>query len=256
MKAVDADLLVAIVTLSLALTPAVFALVRRLASRKPPTMPEAHFSGTQCNVLLIGFGRFGQTVAQLLLARGLEVTAIDRDVEAIQAATRFGFHVYYGDGTRLDVLRSAGAEQADLIAVCIDHKRATLKIVEICKEHFPDAKLYVRANDRRHALELASMDVDYQIREIFNSAVAFGVAALKEVGTSNQLADDIEADMRRRDTERFERQRGEGFHSGRHLMHTRPAVQPEPLREPNREGRIINENKGADEEHEDEIRPS
>ena len=160
------------------------------------------------------------------------------DVDAIQAATRFGFQVYYGDGTRLDVLRAAGAEHASLIAVCIDHKRATMKIVDIVKEHFPQAKLHVRSHDRRHSLELIAKDVDYQVRETFGSAIAFGVAALLGLGATVEEAEEIEADMRTRDAERFERQRAEGLQGGRDLMHTRP-VQPEPLTMPRREGRVV-----------------
>ena len=85
---------------------------------------------------MIGFGRFGQIVNQVLLTQGIEATVIDNDVERIRDAGRFGLQVYYGDGTRLDVLRAAGADKAEMICICVDHPEATMKIVEIIHANF------------------------------------------------------------------------------------------------------------------------
>lgn len=116
---------------------------------------------------MIGFGRFGQVVSQAVLARDADVTIIDNDVDMSQSAEGFGFKVYYGDGARLDVLRALGAERARAIAVCIDEKDATHRVVELCKESFPQARLLVRSFDRQHSLQLITACVDYQLRETF-----------------------------------------------------------------------------------------
>ena len=122
-------------------------------------------------MLLIGFGRFGQIVSQCLLAEDIDVTTIDNDAEMIQAAARFGFKVYYGDGTRLDVLRAAGrrpgAADRGMRRQARDrrpHRRAGPGA------NFPARKLFVRSFDRGHTLELLAQGVDYQMRETFASA--------------------------------------------------------------------------------------
>src|SRR5262249_56044322 len=94
------------------------AAIARFGRRKEH--PTDDFDGVRGSVLMVGFGRFGQIVAQIFVAEGVDVTAIDNDPEMIEAATRFGFKVYYGDGSRLDVLRAAGAGEARLIALCND----------------------------------------------------------------------------------------------------------------------------------------
>ncbi|MFX7412364.1 NAD-binding protein, partial [Acinetobacter baumannii] len=94
--------------------------------------------------LMIGFGRFGQVSSQLLLARGIDVTIIDNDIDMIQNAERFGFKIYYGDGSRLDILHASGADTVEAIVVCVDHKETTNKIVELVQHEFPLTKLLVR----------------------------------------------------------------------------------------------------------------
>lgn len=238
MRANDANLLTAIVTVSLALTPIVFNLALRASKKREVAIPEADFSNAHGRVLVIGFGRFGQVISQFLMARGIDVTAIDRDVEQIRAAQRFGFQVYYGDGTRLDVLRAAGAGDAALVAVCVDDRKASLHIVDLAQQHFPLAKLYVRAYDRRHALDLLRRNVDYQIRELYGSANAFGIACLEALGVAPEEVEAIDADMRRRDAERMALQLAEGELAGKSLMHVKP-VDPEPLTQPKRAGRAL-----------------
>ena len=139
-------------------------------------------------VLVIGFGRFGQVLTQVLLAEGIPVTVIDKDVEQLRAATRFGFRIYYGDGTRLDVLRAAGIGRVELVCICVDDREGALKIVDIVHEEFSSVRTFVRAYDRLHAVELMNRDVDYQIRETSESALAFGRAALEGLGLSPEAA--------------------------------------------------------------------
>ena len=159
--------------------------------------------GLTGSVLIIGFGRFGQVVSQSLLARGFNVSIIDTDTEMIRSATTFGFKVYYGDGTRLDVLRASGAAEAGLIAICLDDRRSADRIVEIARIAFPLAQLLVRSYDRAHSLTLVKAGVGWQIRETFESAMAFGEEALKRLGVADEQAAEIAADIRRRDADRF-----------------------------------------------------
>lgn len=233
------NLLVASVTVSLALTPLAYALANRLSRiGQVEEEMEMDFSDARGKVVIIGFGRFGQIVAQFMLAQGVEVTAIERDVEQIRAASRFGFRVFYGDGTRLDVLRAAGAENASLIALCVVKDDASNKIVELAQAHFPLAKLYVRAYDRRQALRLLRQNVDYQIRESYESAIAFGKAALEGLGFTYEQAEEVEDDIRRRDAERMALQLAEGEAAGINLMHTKPVV-PEPLVQPKKPSKAL-----------------
>ena len=238
-----AAVMTAIVVLSMALTPLLTVAVERLRRDEPVSLdgiePAENLSG---RVLVIGFGRFAQVVSQPLLARGVDVSLIEVDVDMIRAASTFGFKVYYGDGTRLDVLRAAGAERAEAILVCVDDPTAADRIVELALAEFPHAKLFARAFDRGHVLRLVEAGVDYQIRETFESAVEFGRAVLLGLGASPAEADDIVADVRRRDAERLALQLAGGIAAGRALIRgnlTTPV--PAPLTVPGREGRALNE---------------
>ena len=185
------------------------------AQPEPAWRCRAMKASCESRVLVIGFGRFGQIVNQVLLAQGIEATVIDKDVERIRDAGRFGLQVYYGDGTRLDVLRAAGAEKAEMICICIDDPEATMKIVEIIHENFQNARSFVRAYDRIHAIELMNLDVDYQIREVFESAIVFGRAALEELGTDPEAAAAAANDVRKRDIARLVLQKEVGDHGRR-----------------------------------------
>ncbi len=241
MSPINSNLLIASVTISLALTPLTFAIANRLARPKAGSEEmKVDFTDAKGQAIIIGFGRFGQVVAQFMLSQGVEVTAIERDVEQIRAASRFGFRVFYGDGTRLDVLRAAGAENAALIALCIVKDEASTKIVDLVQSHFPLAKLYVRAYDRRQALNLLGKNVDYQIRETYESAVTFGVASLEALGFTHEEARKVETDIRRRDSERMALQLAEGeILAGKSLMHTKVVV-PEPLVQPRHTAKPLN----------------
>jgi glutathione-regulated potassium-efflux system protein KefB len=197
------------------------------------------------SVLIIGFGRFGQVTSQALLARGIDVAIIDTDTEMIRSAASFGFKVYYGDGTRLDVLHASGAKRARAIVVCVDNKIAANKIVELCKHELPHARLLVRAFDRAHALELVAARVDFHIRETFESAVAFGQAALTALGVPVQEAEEITADLRRRDAARFELQVAGALSSGTDLMLGNMTPKPAPLTAPKHAAQPLSEETAA-----------
>jgi glutathione-regulated potassium-efflux system protein KefB len=193
------------------------------------------FEGANGSALVIGFGRFGQVVNQMLLTSGTDVTVIDNDIEMIEAAGGFGFKVYYGDGQRLDVLRAAGAEAAEVICVCIDDQEAAVHITEIVKANFPLAKLLVRAYDRRHAIEILAHEPDSVVRETFESALKFGRNTLELLGQTSEEADVVLEDVRRRDLARLEMQLAGDLKSGAHLTHkqaVRESVRPTPLDAP------------------------
>jgi glutathione-regulated potassium-efflux system protein KefB len=191
-------------------------------------------------VLIIGFGRFGQVVSQSLLARAIDVVIIDTDTEMIRSAASFGFKVYYGDGTRLDVLRASGAERAAAIAVCIDNRASASKIVELAKAEFPHLQVLARSFDREHAVELLSRGADYQIRETFESAMQFGHAALLRLGFSEEVADETYADVRRRDAERFDLDLAQGVVVGSALLLGNAVPKPQPFVTPQRKGTALN----------------
>jgi len=225
----------AVVVLSLALTPPTVLLLRKLAPVEGPSMDEVDLAESLSgSVLIIGFGRFGQVASQSLLARGFDVAIIDTDTDMIRSAAGFGFKVYYGDGSRIDVLRASGAGSARAIAVCIDDRLVATRIVDLVRREFAQAKLLVRAYDRRHAVELVAQGVDYHVRETFDSAVAFGEAALRELGVDADQAAQIAEEVRRRDAERFLTDVTDGVRAGsRLLLGNQP--KPTPLTKPQRE---------------------
>ena len=248
----------AVVILSMVLTPLTTIAIARLM---PPVDldPDGADGVDRANnlrerVLIIGFGRFAQVVSQPLLARDVDVSIIDMDVEMIQAAGNFGFKVYYGDGARLDVLRASGAANAETILVCVDKPETADRIVELVKAEFPLTKLFVRAYDRGHAIRLVQAGVEYQLRETFESALVFGHQVLIDLGFTHEQAEETIEDVRRRDEERLSLQMVEGITAGRSLMRGNiRTTKPEPYVKPRREGQALNE-EAADALEEEEER--
>ena len=236
----QASVLTAIAAITMLLGPFVASLANELMRRfsGPDLREPDDFSDASGSVLVIGFGRFGQIVSQCLLAEGIDVTAIDNDPEMLESVARFGFKVYYGDGTRLDVLRAAGASEARLIAVCIDNPEAASRIVDLVRAECPAAKLYVRSFDRRHTLQLIAKGVDFELRETYESALVFGRNTLEGLGFDLERAAAVEAFVRRRDLERLALQQAEGLSAGLDLLHAR--MVHEPLSAPTREVKPLN----------------
>ena len=252
-----AAILSAVVILSMALTPLRVMLADRLRPNEALSPDDAEGVDRADNlrerVLIIGFGRFAQVVSQPLLARDVDVSIIDMDVEMIQAAGNFGFKVFYGDGSRLDVLRASGAEGAETILVCVDKPEVADRIVELVKAEFPLTKLFVRAFDRGHSMRLVEAGVEYQLRETFESALVFGHQVLIDLGFSDEEASETIEDVRRRDEERFTLQLSGGLQAGRSLMRGNIATpQPAPYVKPRREGQALNEEAAEVLEDEDE----
>jgi CPA2 family monovalent cation:H+ antiporter-2/glutathione-regulated potassium-efflux system protein KefB len=238
----QAALLTAVAALTMVAGPLAANALDRLAERlrRPGEAPpaEAPPEGLQGSALVIGFGRFGQLAVQVLLAGRVDVTVIDRDVERIRNAARFGFKVYYGDGAHLDVLRAAGAGQARVIAVCVDDPAQTDSIVEMCKAEFPLAAVHARAYDRIHALRLIEQGVDAFSRETFESALVFGAQALGTISGDSASAAAIMSDVRQRDFERLAIQQAGGVYAP---AAAHAGVQPEPLTQPSSVARPLSE---------------
>jgi glutathione-regulated potassium-efflux system protein KefB len=177
-----ASLFSAVVTLSMAATPFLMRVVDWLQAREvrsgegfdgPELSPET-------SAIVVGYGRFGQTVAQMMQAKRIGVTIIDKKPSQIELSEEFGTKVYYGDGLRVDLLRLAGAETARVIAFCNDNEGAELsrESVRTVLDAFPQAAVMVRAYDRLHLIELDGLDIAFAERELFESAVAMTRASL------------------------------------------------------------------------------
>ena len=212
----------ATVIVSMALTPFfIIGLRYAMPKREEQSMDGVEeVVGLSARVLLIGFGRFGQIASQPLLAMHHSVSIIDNDTDMIRAAARIGFKVYYGDGTRLDILHAAGASKADIILICTDKKEQTTRIAELVRDEFPLAKVVARAFDRGHAIELIKAGVDFQMREVLESALSFGGQVIQILGASAEEAEEVVEGVRDRDRQRFDLQMvGDGqLVAGRHLL--------------------------------------
>jgi glutathione-regulated potassium-efflux system protein KefB len=239
----QASLIVALAGLTMLIGPPFAALIEWMHKKKrdgvEPVYELEGLEKTRGSVLIIGFGRFGQIVSQCLLAQEIDVTVIDNDAEMIQAVARFGFKIYYGDGARLDVLRAAHADKARLIAVCTDGAENTERVVDLIQANFPGAKLFVRSFDRASSLALLSKNVDYEIRETFESAISFGRSTLQELGANDETIDDIVEDVRTRDRERLALQQAGGLYAGVDKMR-RIKPKPEPFTGKKRESQALN----------------
>jgi CPA2 family monovalent cation:H+ antiporter-2 len=222
----ETSLVAGVVTLTMALTPFSLMLKRFLLKREAPDTLAEDFEGAGGSVLVVGFGRFGQILSQVLLARNVDATVIDANAERVREAARFGFRIYFGDGTRRDVLRAAGGERAAIICVCVDRPEVANRIVDLVKSAFPNPKLFVRSWDRAHTLELLGKGVDYEVRETYESAIRFGAETLTALGVAGAEVETVVADGRRLAAERLALQRSGDLYAGRR----QPT--PEPLRPP------------------------
>ncbi|WP_316013555.1 monovalent cation:proton antiporter-2 (CPA2) family protein [Roseobacter sp. HKCCA0434] len=199
-------ILSAIVTLSMVVTPAAVALAERLTTREEDEDTdgmEGPEAADQTRVIVAGFGRVGQIVARLMRMRGIDVTIIDNSPRRIRIAETFGTRIYFGDATRLDILDTAGAGEADLLFLCINDRDGAVGTVEKLKERFPNLLIYADTYDRFSENLMRSAGADYVIRETFESALALGRAGLEALG-DGEICDELVAEFRRRDEERLQ----------------------------------------------------
>lgn len=198
-----ASILVAIVTLSMAISPFVVRMDKFFIKPAAKETIDEDFSDAGGRVLVIGFGRFGQIVSQPLLAENIDVTIIDNAANRVREADRFGFRIHFGDGARRDVMRAAGAKDATLILICVDDRQTADQIVNLVQSEFSQAKLAVRSYDRRHAIQLMNKEVDTVVRETFDAALRMGGDALSTLGIAAPVVTEILDDVRVRDEARL-----------------------------------------------------
>jgi glutathione-regulated potassium-efflux system ancillary protein KefC/glutathione-regulated potassium-efflux system protein KefB len=191
MDAQLARLLTAVVAVSMALTPIVTAAVDRFVLSRPEHRPEPErlpFDDGAPDVIVAGFGRFGQIPTRLLLANNFKVVILESSIEQIDLLRRFGWRVHYGDASRLDLLRSAGAEKAKMLLIAIDDVDKAVEMAEAARQAFPQLAILARAWDRRHAYELMRTPGVEIERETFEGALNFGRRALLKLGVSERRA--------------------------------------------------------------------
>ena len=182
-----ASLFGAVVTLSMATTPFLMMLTRGLRDGAAQSKEERDGpSADGASAIIVGYGRFGQTVAQILHAAKVQVSTVDTDVEMIDVAKRMGAEVHFGDGTRIDLLRQAGGDEAEVIAFCMDGEAVDAALVGAVHEAFPKASILVRAYDRRAAMALAGTPAVVVVREVQESAVRLASGALEQLSISRE----------------------------------------------------------------------
>ena len=195
----------AVVTLSMAATPFLMMATRRIRKQPEGDTGEVRDGPVSegAAAVVVGYGRFGQTVAQTLQGAGLTVTVIDTDVQRIDVAEEFGRKIYFGDGRRLDMLRQAGASEAQLIMFCAKGDEIDAELIEGVKQAFPNAAIYVRGYDRLSVISLAGSKAEYVMREMFESAIRMAVMALEHVGLNEEQIDKAERTYRENDRQRL-----------------------------------------------------
>jgi glutathione-regulated potassium-efflux system ancillary protein KefC len=204
-----ASLLIGAVALSMLLSPLLLvALDRyvapRLARCDEPALEEIS-EPQNAPVVIAGFGRYGQIVARVMLAQGIPCTVLDHDAEMIEAARSFGYRVFYGDASRLDLLRTAGAAAAKILVLAVDDKAQCLKIVDLVQEHFPQLQIVARARDVTHWHELRDRGVMLVQRELFESSLRSARSVLELLGHSTEDARRTAQRFRQHNLELFEK---------------------------------------------------
>lgn len=201
--------LVAAVALSLALTPLLLTGGDRLMSQKLARLGQKHKRDEAppppAPILIAGSGRYGQVVGRMLRASGLEATLLDQDAEAIEGLRRFGWTVHYGDATRLDLLKSAGAATARILVIAVDDIGQSLEIAELAREHFPQLTVVARARNVQHYYQLREAGVRHIERETFDSALMSARSVLELTGMEPHAARRQAMHFRRHNIEVLER---------------------------------------------------
>ena len=176
------------VTLSMAATPFLFSWNQK--QRKSSELSERPYdtiSDENPEVILAGYGRFGQIVARILHADGMRYTILEHDPTQVEIARRFGIKVYYGDASRVDILEAAGAKSAKYLVIAIDDPEKTKEAAEMIRKHFPELKILARVRNRRHAIELMEQGVESVHRETFLSSLGVAKQILLEAGREPEI---------------------------------------------------------------------
>ncbi|MDY0924029.1 glutathione-regulated potassium-efflux system protein KefB [Leclercia sp. CFBP8987] len=196
-------LLLVTVTLSMMTTPLLMKLIDRQLSRRINAPEDEHeapwVDDDKPQVIVVGFGRFGQVIGRLLMANKKRVTVLERDISAVNLMRKYGYKVYYGDATQVELLRSAGAEAAESIVITCNDPEDTMKLVQICQQHFPHLHILARARGRVEAHELLQAGVKQFTRETFSSALELGRKTLVTLGMHPHQAQRAQLHFRRLD---------------------------------------------------------
>jgi monovalent cation:proton antiporter-2 (CPA2) family protein len=197
------NLLIVVVVLTMILTPLLMIVYERLVRPRfrysASAMPDEEIDAGPSPVIVAGYGRFGQIVSRLLHADGIQSTLLDHDSGQIELTGRFGYKVFYGDASRVQLLQAAGAEEARLLVIAIDDREKAVQMVRAARQFFPGLKTLARAYDRSHAYELMDAGADVVTRETFGSALIMGEEALKLLGYEEARAYRIMRTFKRHD---------------------------------------------------------
>ena len=183
------DLLIVVITLSMALTPLLVVLFARLGPTQATEKPayDAIDEDDAPRVIIAGFGRVGQIVARILRANQIRFTAIESSIEQVEFSRRFGSQIYYGDPTRSDLLRAAQVEKAELFIVATDDPETNIRTARLVRRMYPQLKVIARARNRQHAFRLMDLGADV-VRETFHSSLEMSRMALQQLGMPEALA--------------------------------------------------------------------
>lgn len=226
-----ATVLSAIVTVSMALTPPLLSFVANATAARKDAAPAGDApDGIVGDAIIVGYGRMGQVVSQILRNSGIAVTAIDSDPERIRTAERFGYKVYFGDGTRLDLLMHAGAVKADLVILLVDDTEKLSRSVERLREQFPKLRIITRAHDRIAELELMDLEIDHVVRDVLESAILVARKSLETLDVDDTAIDSIIAEFRKADRERLFLQKAGGMEAGKEILNRPYTVTSTPRR--------------------------
>ncbi|MBI0223730.1 glutathione-regulated potassium-efflux system protein KefB, partial [Yersinia pestis subsp. pestis] len=196
-------LLLVVVTLSMMTTPLLMQVIDRILVRRYNAQEESDekpfVEDNDPQVIIVGFGRFGQVIGRLLMANKMRITVLERDVSAVSMMRKYGYKVYYGDATELELLRAAGAEKAKAIVITCNEPEDTMALVHLCQQHFPNLHILARARGRVEAHELLQNGVKDFTRETFSSALELGRKTLLELGMHPHQAYRAQQHFRRLD---------------------------------------------------------
>lgn len=205
MPASIADQLLVVASVSMLVTPLLLSCWDFVAKRRLHSdLPESDVETNEGHVIIAGFGRFGQIVGRLMLSLKIPTTIVDNNPNHIETLRKFGFQVFYGDATRLDLLEAAGAKEARLLVLAMDDPAAVLSAAKMAKQHFPKLTMLARASTRSDVNDLKETGVAHVRRETFASALEIGEAALKELGYPAHLAHRTAGRFRRYDEHAIE----------------------------------------------------
>lgn len=218
----ETTLMSAIVTVSMLATPLMLAAANYFAKSSVDTGEDLDGPvGGAGHVIIAGFGRMGQIISQVLQNSGVDVIAIDNDATHIRNAERFGFKVYFGDASRLDILLTAGAADARAVMLCMDDPEAVNHAVMRLRDSCPNAPILVAAHDRMHEIALQPLDPDVIVRETLESSLLLAREALARMGHDQNTIEDYVEQFRERDRERLLAQRDYGPEAGTDILHER-----------------------------------